>query len=292
MPNSHNKRPANAASNVLTDSLIHPSNKLVDISTEHSQIIRVLAAPLPQPLDVEDSGERERMSVERQRQLAERERFIRRYQLAIRAFLGKKLGDSRKVDEVWDLFLEKVLLGGLKTYQPGRSFRVYLKTVLRNTCYEYGRKQKGEKAVVQMESGLGPAVDANDVLADQAFNLKLIETLFHRALEEIRNVDALYFTALKVTTEAIANDVKPPSSASLSSILSAESSTVISRENARQIKSRASKLFANQLIEEVRQLIESPNLDEVENALIDIGILKYCKKALSKMREKENGIGN
>ncbi len=271
-----------------SDSISQPKHKIAEIQTEYSQIVRVLAKPLPQPSDSVDSVERRRVAEARQQQLDERERFILRYQTAIRAFLGKKLGNSQKVDEVWDFFLQKCLEGKLSKYDPSvGSFRTYLKTVLRRTCYEYARKNANAHGMLQMDSGMGANVAASDELADQAFNRKLVDSIFKRALAAIEHVDNLYFITLKLTTEAIAKDIKPPSSQELASILSAESGKAISRDNARTIKSRASKQFAKQIIIEVSELIQTFELDEVENALIDIGILKYCKKALAKLKEKE-----
>lgn len=274
-----------------SDSISNPKHKIAEIQTEYSQIVRVLAKPLPKPSDSVGTDERRRMAEARQQQLDERERFILRYYTAIRAFLGKKLGSTQKVDEVWDFFLQKFLEGQLSKYEPSvGSFRTYLKTVLRRTCYEYARKNAQDNGVLQMDSAMGANlqadIEANDEIADQAFNRKLIDSIFNRSLAAIEHVDHLYFITLKLTTEAIAKDIQPPTSLELASILSAESGKAISRDNARTIKSRATKQFAKQIITEVRELIQSSNLEEVENVLVDIGILKYCKKALAKMKEE------
>lgn len=272
-----------------TDSILRPRNQIAEIQTEYSQIVRVLAKPLPQPSDSLDTGERKRLSEERQQQLDERERFIRRYQVAIKAFLGKKLGNNQRVEEVWDFFLQKFLEGRMSKYDPDTgSFRTYLKTVLRRTCYEYARKNADIDGGLQMDSVMAANLEANDEIADQAFNRKLVDSIFKRALAAIERIDSLYFVTLKLITGAIAQDIKPPNSMELASILSAESGKAISRDNARTIKSRATKQFARQIILEVSELITTSDLNEVENALIDIGILKYCKKALAKMKEKES----
>lgn len=264
-----------------SDSTSRLSNRIDQIETEYSQIVRVLASPIAK-FDSDPSSEQR---AERQRQIEQRERFIRRYQLAIKAFLGKMLSDSRAVDQVWDQFLVKCLSGKLGKYDPNiGSFRFYLKRVLRTTCYEFLKQQARQNVGVRLDTAMVSGIEASDQLAEEAFDQKLIEVIFLRAMETIKNIDSLYYITLKVTTEAISKDIKPPGSESLAGILSAESGKTVSKENARQIKSRASKMFANQLIEEVIDLIGTDHLDEVESALIDIGLLKYCHKALAKRR--------
>lgn len=273
----------------MDNSLNQPKNKIAEIVTEYSQIRRVLAKPLVQPSDSATSQEREKVAAVRDQQLKERERFVLRYEKAIKAFLGKKLGNLDKVEQVYAFFIQKCMEGKLSNYDPAKaSFRKYLKTVLRNSCYEYARQNAAEDNWVQMETGISPTDNAIDQLADQAFNQKLIETIFRRALDSIENVDHLYFITIKLITEATYRDIKPPSSSELASILSANGGRPISEENARKIKSRAKKVFAKRIILEVGELIGTDNLDELENALIDIGILQYCKKALAKMRKKQD----
>ncbi|MEM9941588.1 MAG: hypothetical protein AAF939_08355 [Planctomycetota bacterium] len=281
----------------FNDSIANPRNRICDIVTETSQIRRVLAEPLPQPLDSDPPELRQKAASDRQRQLNERERFVLRYDRAIRALLMTKLGNSDKVEQVYAFFMQKCMEGKLQNYKPvepetgkALSFRKYLKTVLRNCCYEYHRNNLREESWVQIQSVLLPSQDARDKSADEAFDQSLVETLFQRTLDSIKNTDFLFYTSLKQVIKAIYQGSDPPNSSEMAALLSSESGRPISETNARKIKSRANKLFASQLIAEVSHLIKTSDLDEIETALVDIGILKYCKKALAKMRESETEI--
>ena len=186
--------------------------------------------------------------------------------------------------------MQRCLEGGLSKYDPeAGSFRTYLKTVLRRNCYEYARKNAKARDVLQMDTVIAGGIQVDDDLADSAFDQELVGSIFQSSLNAIKELDSTFYTALKLNTEAIANGVKPPTSEELASVLSIETGKPVSRENARKIKSRASKKFSEQIITEVSRLIQTTDLDEIESALIDIGILRYCKKALERMRLAKRG---
>lgn len=259
-----------------------PSNRISDISTEYSQIINVLSEPLPLPRSSDGTQLGKQILAARQQQLAERQRFIERYQKAVMAFLKTKMGDAQASEAVWDLFVEKCMAGKLGGYDPSRSFRTYLKTVLRNTCYEYLRKKP--QSMAKLDSMADAIPDISDSEADEAFDRTLVQSLFNAALSAVRTIDVLQYVCLKLNAEALSAGVSPPSTSELAKVLSLESGRTISRDNAKQIKSRASKQFSKQLIDEVAKLICSDDLGEVEATLGEMGILKYCKNALQKRR--------
>jgi RNA polymerase sigma-70 factor (ECF subfamily) len=50
---------------------------------------------------------------------------------------------------------------------------------------------------------------------------------------------------------------------------------------------RSRDTFADLLLEEVRQSLASGNLNDVEEELIDLDLLQYCRPSLDKLRGKE-----
>lgn len=258
------------------------NNRIDQINTEYTKIIRVLGLPASEDSAATES--RGDLVKAKSKQMQERERFILRYQKAIKAFIGRKTGDPSKVDGVWDLFLDKCLSGKLSRYNPEvGSFRYYLKKVLRTTCIEFEKRLARDRHL-QMDTHWGVSVEDEDIQAESEFDLKLAESIFEKALMAVRQKDELFYHALRTITSAISSGHPAPSSRELSILLSEQADKNISEENARQIKSRASRLFADGMIDEVADLIGSTDLEEIENALIEIGILRYCKNALARRR--------
>src|SRR5262249_28969956 len=52
----------------------------------------------------------------------------------------------------------------------------------------------------------------------------------------------------------------------------------------RQTLHRAREKFADLLMQEVLQTLREPSVDHLEQELIDIGLLEYCRPALDKLR--------
>ncbi len=50
---------------------------------------------------------------------------------------------------------------------------------------------------------------------------------------------------------------------------------------------RAREKFADMLLDEVIQSLDNPNRETLENELIELGLLEYCKPALERRAEEE-----
>ena len=262
------------------------------IVTEKSAVKRALCRPVAPPSIDDDPATRQAKEEARNRQLMDRERQIKRYQVACMAYIGVMLRKTDAVTTVWERIVDKWLEGKLSGYDESQSFRIYLKTVLRNEVFALSREQKreAEKGPVRMDSGYDPP-DALEATASEAFDRGVQDTVIERALEAIRLEDTLYYETLKLLTGAVASDMKAPKSKEIAAFLSAIDGKKISEDNARQIKKRARQAFSRKIIEQVGLFIENSDLTKVEAALRDWDLIAYCEKELRKMRGDDENEG-
>jgi hypothetical protein len=71
-------------------------------------------------------------------------------------------------------------------------------------------------------------------------------------------------------------------SGELAARLSADMGRPWSEDNVRQTLHRARLRFAELLLEEVIHSLENPSNEVLEQELVDLGLLTYCKSALQK----------
>lgn len=265
-----------------TDSTYH--SNLGDINTR-PDIRGALDPPIPKPGENEDPEIRQQLEEARLQQRMLRERAIKRYQVACMAYIGAIAKNTEATTMIWDRVVEKWLEGKLSGYDQSRSFRVYLKSVLRNEVFAYTREQNREAnlGVVRLDSNYEHP-DAQEATASEAFDRGMQQTVIDRALEAVRQADTLYHEALKVLMNANASEEKSPNSTELAAILSDIDGKKISPDNARQIKKRARQMFSRMIIKQVGLIIESDSLAAIEVALQDWNLIPYCQKAFNEMR--------
>lgn len=256
------------------------------IPTEKSAVKRAVDKPVSPPSLEDDATTQREKNEARDRQRLDRERQIKRYQVASMAYIGAMLRDPNAVSVVWEQVIFKWLEGKLSGYDETKSFRNYLKTVLRNEVFAYGRGQKREREVGprRMDSTYDQP-DALEATASIAFDRKLQDTVVDRALLAVQQEDTLYHETLRILMQAVASEQKSPKSRQLAAMLSEIGGTTVSEDNARQIKKRARQMFSRKIIDQVGEFINSSNLEKIEKALRDWNLIAYCEKALSEMKK-------
>ena len=75
------------------------------------------------------------------------------------------------------------------------------------------------------------------------------------------------------------------SSAELAERLSKKLGKTISATNLRVMLHRSREQFAHLLLEEVSQTLDQPNRADIEEELIELQLLKYCRPALERSDE-------
>ncbi|MEO1527694.1 MAG: sigma factor [Planctomycetota bacterium] len=254
------------------------------IASEISGILHAIGEPVPHPLADQDPKTQRRLAKARERQLSERERFLKRYQPAIMAFIQTILKNPDAANAVWDSFVTKWLSGDLRRFDPQKgSFRKYLKTILRNACRQHWSVQ----ARGAHEAPLASAEEiANERQSDagEAFDRELKESILRRAVHAVAEEEERYYHIVTFMTEAASQASSKRDTKGLQGYLFQQTGREESLANVRQLKNRARACFATKLIEQTGLLIDSALLSDIEEALSDLNLLRFCRAKLAELR--------
>jgi RNA polymerase sigma-70 factor (ECF subfamily) len=208
--------------------------------------------------------------------------LLRYYGAAYRYLLGI-LRDPNAAEELTQEFAVRFLRGDFQRADPGRGrFRDFLKTALRHLAIDHCRRQaKAPESLPPggAEAAGGVAAEVEDL--DSPFLDRWREELLARAWEELAKVEAEtgqpYHTVLRCKTE------RPEArSAQVAERLSAELGKAFTAEGIRQLLHRARGRFADLLLDEVAHSLQTTDTGKIGQELIDLGLLDYCKSALSR----------
>lgn len=215
-------------------------------------------------------------------ELAKQE-MLNRYGSAVRRYL---LGATRNEDIADDLFQEfavRFLTGKYSSADMDRGrFRSFLKTILFRLVAEHFRKQSRDKSV-PMGSQMSEATDADatPVDADAEFNTVWGEELLKKAWQALQQLEERtgrpFFTVMQLK-------VQNPEmrSTDLAQLASERTGKELSTGNTRVMLHRAREQFADFLVDEVQQSLETNDIDRVADELRDLNLYAYCKPALER----------
>ncbi|HEV3079329.1 MAG TPA: sigma-70 family RNA polymerase sigma factor [Gemmataceae bacterium] len=213
-------------------------------------------------------------------------RLLERYGGAIRRYLQSAVRDPEAVEELFQEFALRLLRGSLGGADPQRGrFRDFVKGVLFHLIADHHkRRQRLPRNLPDKypEPGIEPPSLAD---SDRAFLASWRDDLLARswaalAEAEHRGGPPLY-TVLRFRGDH--PDLRSPDMAEqLAAKLGKPMSAVALRQNLH----RAREKFANLLLEEVVQSLDSPTVEQLEQELIDLGLLEYCRAALQQRQGK------
>jgi DNA-directed RNA polymerase specialized sigma24 family protein len=196
--------------------------------------------------------------------------FVLRYAPAIRKYLDALLRDTHDADEVEQEFLARVVERGFANADPGRGrFRDYLKTAVRNAALNYLRgKRRAPQADVGELQLAGPEGEQAWVAGWQRCALDKA----WRGLDQhqARTPGNLFHTVLRLSVDHPDED-----SEALAARAAALAGRPLRADAFRKQLSRARRLFAELLLQEVTGTLEDPTPHQVEEELIDLGLMPY-----------------
>jgi RNA polymerase sigma-70 factor (ECF subfamily) len=210
-------------------------------------------------------------------------RLVQRYGGAVYRYLLGALGDPHAAADLAQEFALRFVEGKFSQADPrhGR-FRDFLKGVLAHLIADHYRQRKQQ----------GPLLDPareTDALAGPpgepggSFLEGWREELLNRAWEALRLSQAQtghpYFAVLRFRV-----DHPGLSSTQLAEQLSTRLGKPLTPAGLRQVLHRARDRFADLLLDEVAQTLRAPTADDLEQELIDLGLLDYCRAALDRHR--------
>jgi RNA polymerase sigma-70 factor (ECF subfamily) len=219
---------------------------------------------------------------------AQKQLLLRYYGAVYRYLLGI-VRDPQVAEELTQDFAVRFLRGEFHGADPGRGrFRDFLKAALRHLAHDYWRKQLRIPQPLDQDGAEPVATDSTaDNSFDRQFLEKWREELLSRTWEGLAAVEAgtghPYLTVLQRKTQE-----PQVRSAQLAEQLSSQLKKPFTEVAVRQLLHRAREMFADLLVEEVVQSIETPELDELEQELVDLDLLGYCQSALERRKAKGN----
>ncbi len=211
--------------------------------------------------------------------------LLQRYRAPITRYL---LACVRHLDVVDDLFQEfalRFVRGDFKNVDRQRGhFRHFLKTTLYHLVVDYRRKQQRDSHLPLPTADACPAATPAPLASDGDLEAELRKDFLARAWDalarwEMEKKQPL-FTVLNCRTN------HPDLRASqLAERLSALLRTTVTPEWVYKKLHYAREKFNELLLEEVTQTLDQPTAEDVEQELLDLGLLKYCRTALDRRRK-------
>jgi RNA polymerase sigma-70 factor (ECF subfamily) len=225
-----------------------------------------------------------------------RNELLERYHGAINRYLLARLGDPHAVDEVYELYVERVKENHpflQRADQEKGRFRHYLRRILQNLVIDHHRRRQREEkkkvaVVIDEDAFVAPASTEDD----EEFRREWVSELMHhtwRALEEVSKVKR------KPYYELMLYKAEHPEERSrqIAEHFAAEWGKPLSEANVRQILHRGQELLNDLLLEEVARSLEkrldtSVGAKEVEEELIELKLLNDQRRAaLERFRTKK-----
>jgi RNA polymerase sigma-70 factor (ECF subfamily) len=210
------------------------------------------------------------------------QQLLERYGGAIRRYL---LGAVRAEDTAEELFQEFALCllqGSFSGVDPGKGrFRDYLKGILCHLVAKYHKRNKQRpKPLGSPEPQLAVEPHIASELDHDFLEQWRDDLLAHCWADLARIEDQTgqpFYTVLRFRA-----DHPELSSGQMAEQLSTQLGKALNAAGVRQTLHRAREKFADLLLEEVAQSLAEPTPDQVEQELLELGLLEYCRPALQR----------
>jgi RNA polymerase sigma-70 factor (ECF subfamily) len=208
--------------------------------------------------------------------------LMQRYCGAIYRYLLGALHDADAADDLSQEFALRFVRGDFKRADPKRGrFRDFMKTALFHLVVDYQRRKRtGHQQLLSDISD--PAVEESlGAAADQEFLSRWREELLSRTWDALARIEKetgqIFYTVLRFRAE------HPQSrSAEMAETLQKKLGRPFTDANIRQTLRRAREKFADLLLDEVARSLQTTTAERLEQELIDLDLLAYCRSALER----------
>ena len=210
--------------------------------------------------------------------VADTARFTLRYARAIRRYLATRVESEVDTEDILQDFLLRVYEQGFRGYQAEQGkFRFYLKGALRNAVLLHWRKKN---RLPRADDEQLAGVPAREAPGPDPWTLEWRACLLERTWEalkehELRSPGNLFHTVLQ-----LAVDHPEASSERLAALASQRVGRPIRADAFRKQLSRARQRFAELLVQEVAETLESADPEQIEDELAELELLSYVRHAL------------
>jgi RNA polymerase sigma-70 factor (ECF subfamily) len=218
-----------------------------------------------------------------------RQELLELYGGAVRRYLLGALRDPHAAADLFQEFACQLLNGDLRGADPARGrFRDYVKGMLSHLLADHYRQQRRRPDCLTEEPPAAGPDDATAAEEDRAFQRAWRTELLARAWAGLAALEAgrgnAWYSVLHL-------HVRHPQlrSPELAELCGARLGTAMSAVAVRQALHRARAKFAELLLYEVRQSLERPTRQQLEEELVELGLYEYCRPALELAQRRGSG---
>lgn len=213
--------------------------------------------------------------------------LLDRYGGAVRRYALAALRDEDAADEVFQEFALRFVRGDFRNADPERGrFRAFVKTSVYRLIVDHQRRQKKRGREGPMHSNIAePAgsedeAGADDALFQASWRDELLARCWQKLADEEQRTGRPVHTVLRYRA-----DYPELRSPELAEGLSKKLGKPMNAGAVRVSLHRARELFADLLLAEVAESLTDDSLDGVEQELIELELLEYCRPALERRRK-------
>jgi RNA polymerase sigma-70 factor (ECF subfamily) len=205
--------------------------------------------------------------------------LLRRYYAAVCRYLVACVGDTNTAEDLSQEFALRFVRGDFRRADSGKGrFRKFLKAALQNLVTDHRRRQRARPG--ELPAGADPPARPDEPPCeewDSYWRAELLAAVWEGLRASEKPGGAPLYTVLHWR----AGHPESPLSA-LADELRTRDGQEYAEGNLRQILHRARKRFAELLLKEVGQTLETDDRDRIEQELGDLNLLAYCKPALDR----------
>jgi RNA polymerase sigma-70 factor (ECF subfamily) len=214
-------------------------------------------------------------------------RLLLRYYGAVNRYLLGALRDARAAEDLGQEFALRFIRGDFQGADPERGrFRDYLKTVLSRMAVHYQKQRQAQPRALPAAVPDPAAVPPGQLNVEVEFDDGWRRTLLDRAWEALAKLQEKTGQPLHTVLDfRVHNPDGECSAAQIAEHLAARLGRKFTPEGVRKVLQRARARFAEFLLEEVAESLEGPPPPppvRLEQELRDLGLLAYCRPALSR----------
>jgi DNA-directed RNA polymerase specialized sigma24 family protein len=216
---------------------------------------------------------------------AAQQKLLERYGSAIRRYLLGAVRDADAAADLWQEFVYRFLHGDLRGIDPERGrFRDYVKGVLFHLVADYHKKRQRLPRQLPSEHP-EPAVSCEpDAEQEQVFLASWRDELLARTWAALAAADEANGQSFHAVLRFRAEHPELRSD-EMAEQLSGTLGKSLTAAGVRKTLERARDRFADLLLDEIAQALSNPTVENLEEELIDLNLLEYCRPALERRRE-------
>jgi RNA polymerase sigma-70 factor (ECF subfamily) len=211
--------------------------------------------------------------------------LLDRYGGAVRRYALAALRNEDAANEICQEFALKFVRGDFAAADPTKGrFRSFVKTVVYRLIVDHQRRNKKLGREVNMQTNLPDLPEtiyhSEDELFLNSWRDELLSKCWAALEEEEHRTGKQYFSVLRHRVDH--PDLRSPE---LAEQLSKSLGKTITAGNLRVLLHRARDRFADLLLDEVLNSLDDASIGAVEEELIELDLLEYCRPALEKRRD-------